>query len=311
MAYAAERPGAGAVVAGVTPTLTSSTGWLGLAGAASLGAGAVHAAAIGVHSEHRQAALTFMVLATVQLAWGALALVRGNRAVAVLGVGVNVAAVAGWAVAKTVGLTFIDGLDSVEPIQTADGIAAGLALASLVIAAGGVVRARLATPLLRGPMTIGSILVTVITMFGMVAAGSHPHAEGEEGHSHGTEVATGANGAAGAAGTGGHSHSAAAVAATPYDPKKPIDLSGVAGVTPEQQAAAENLVAVTLLRLPRWSDPAVAEAAGFRSIGDGFTGVEHFVNSSYMTDEFFLDPDHPESLVFDTTGGGRRHVAPM
>jgi hypothetical protein len=101
------------------------------------------------------------------------------------------------------------------------------------------------------------------------------------------------------------------VATTPYDPTKPIDLSGVPGVTPEQQAAAENLVAVTVLRLPKWSDPAVAEAAGFRSIGDGFTGVEHFVNPAFMTDEFFLDPDHPESLVYDTKGGGRRLVAAM
>ena len=33
--------------------------------------------------------------------------------------------------------------------------------------------------------------------------------------------------------------------AKPYDPTQPIDLGGVAGVTPEQQAAAENLVALT------------------------------------------------------------------
>ena len=32
----------------------------------------------------------------------------------------------------------------------------------------------------------------------------------------------------------------------PYDPTQPIDLGGTPGVTPEQQAAAENLVAVTL-----------------------------------------------------------------
>ena len=37
---------------------------------------------------------------------------------------------------------------------------------------------------------------------------------------------------------------AAAVAPVPYDPSKPIDLGGIEGVTPAQQAAAENLVAV-------------------------------------------------------------------
>ena len=97
----------------------------------------------------------------------------------------------------------------------------------------------------------------------------------------------------------------------PYDPTKPIDLGGVDGVTPEQQAAAENLVAITLIRLPQWTDPAVAEASGFRSIGDGLTGVEHFVNPAFMEDDVILDPDRPESLVYDTTGGGRRLVAAM
>jgi hypothetical protein len=84
----------------------------------------------------------------------------------------------------------------------------------------------------------------------------------------------------------------------PYDPTKPIDLSGVEGVTPEQQAAAENLIAVTLVRLPQWADYHVAEAAGFVSIGDGLTGVEHYVHWDWIDDDVFLDPDQPESLVY-------------
>jgi hypothetical protein len=91
----------------------------------------------------------------------------------------------------------------------------------------------------------------------------------------------------------------------PYDPTKPIDLSGVEGVTPEQQARAENLIAITLLRLPKFADPAVAEAAGFRTIGDGFTGHEHYINWDYLDDGRFLDPDHPESLVYETFRDGR------
>ena len=51
-------------------------GWLAVGGAASLGAGAIHAAAIGVHSEHRQAVMAFTVVAAIQLAWGALVLAR-------------------------------------------------------------------------------------------------------------------------------------------------------------------------------------------------------------------------------------------
>ena len=37
---------------------------------------------------------------------------------------------------------------------------------------------------------------------------------------------------------------------------------GVQGVTPEQQARAENLIAITLLRLPQWADYHTAEAKG-------------------------------------------------
>ena len=46
----------------------------------------------------------------------------------------------------------------------------------------------------------------------------------------------------------------AAIAAKPYDPTLPIDLGGVDGVTPEQQARAENLIAITLIRLPQFAD---------------------------------------------------------
>ena len=98
----------------------------------------------------------------------------------------------------------------------------------------------------------------------------------------------------------------------PYDPTQPIDLGGVEGVTPEQQARAENLIAVTLLRLPQFADPAAAEAAGFSSIGDGVTGYEHYVNVDYFDDGRILDPDHPESLVYQPDGkGGKKLTAAM
>ena len=301
MAYVAERPGGTTGVA--APTVASLTGLVGIAGVASLGAGAIHASAIGVHAEHRPAALAFMALATVQLAWGGLALVRSGRLVAALGVLVNVTAVVGWAVVKTVGIGFVDGLDVAEPIQTADGLAAGLALAAVLVAASAFARRTTPTSTLRGPMTGAALVVAGLTMFGMVTGGTHVHAA--DGHAEGGHADDGHVDAAGAP------HAPAAVAPVPYDPSKPIDLGGVEGVTPEQQAAAENLVAVTLLRLPQWSDPAVAEAAGFRSIGDGGTGVEHFVHQGFMVDDVILDPDRPESLVYDTTGGGRRLVAAM
>jgi len=102
---------------------------------------------------------------------------------------------------------------------------------------------------------------------------------------------------------------AAAIAPTPYDPTKPIDLGGVEGVSPEQQARAENLIAISLSRLPKYSDPAVAEADGFRSIGDAATGDEHYVNTAYFNDGRMLDPDYPESLVYQPDGAGGKKLA--
>jgi hypothetical protein len=96
-----------------------------------------------------------------------------------------------------------------------------------------------------------------------------------------------------------------------FDPDEPIDLGGVDGVTPAQQARAENLLAATLVVLPQWSDPAYDEAHGFFSIHDGATGVEHYLNFEYMNDDVILDPSRPESLVFDTTVTPKRLVAAM
>jgi len=104
---------------------------------------------------------------------------------------------------------------------------------------------------------------------------------------------------------------AAAVPRIPYDPSKPVNLSGVPGVTPEQQHAAEALVRETIAVLPQFADPVKDEALGFVSIHDGVTGDEHFVNASYINDSHILDPHYPESLVFDTSSGTRKLAAAM
>lgn len=300
----------------------TGTGWLGVAGATSLGAGAIHAASVGMHAEHRPAAVAFTVVAALQLGWGGLALVRSSRLVALLGVVIGSSAVAGWVVSKSWGISFIDGLDDAEPIQTADALAAGLALASVVLvalsmSAGRTGRGSAERRLPKAFTGVGVGALATLTVFGMVSTGTHAHSTGEGGHGQETAAAADGHGAghvpgAKAAATDDHGAGQdAAVEPVPYDPTKPIDLGGVEGVTAEQQAAAENLVAVTLMRLPQWTDPAVAEAAGFRTIGDGGTGTEHFINQAFMEDDVILDPDQPESLVYDTVGGERRLAAAM
>ncbi len=300
------------------------------AAVASLGAGAIHAAAIGVHSEHRSAVVAFTIVAALQLAWGALALVRGGRLVALGGAVVSAGALGGWALAKTSGIGFVAGLDEAESVQWADGAAAALAALTLVVTVveliAGDLPARTPRRAARWRAPASAVLavaVVGVTASAMVSAGSHSHAGG---HGHDDETAA------------AHSHSddpshddadhddpdhddpdhddghdaePVAIPAKPYDPELPIDFSGVDGVTPQQQAAAENLVSRTLLELPQFGDAAAAEAAGWSSIGDGFTGHEHLINWDLLDDGRVLDPNHPESLVYDTSGGGRRLVSAM
>jgi hypothetical protein len=280
---------------------------LAIAAIASIGAGAIHAAAIGVHSEHRQAVIAFTIIAIAQLGWGVFALQRAGRLMLLAGAGINLAALVGWVTAKTSGIAFIDGLEIDEAPQFADSAAAAFA-AVVVIAALAALVWNKPQPWFGSLAFTGVALVTaVITAFAMVAAGSHNHAHGAAGgHTHATGTAAHSH-ASGAGGSGGPTN--AVVPPKEYDPKKPIDLGGVPGVTPEQQARAENLIAVTLLRLPKYADYHVAERDGFVSIGDAVTGDEHFVKQAYFDDGHILDPDYPESLVYKPHPDGTKTLA--
>jgi hypothetical protein len=285
---------------------------LAVAALASTGAGAIHAAAIGVHAEHHQAVLVFTAVAVAQIGFGVLALLYPRRLFVLAGAVANAGFFAGWVFAKTSGISFIDGLEQIEPVQFADGVAAALAAVAVIASVIALISGLRSIHMWHSTLAMSALLTALVAVPGMVAAGGHTHATG---HTHGGTAATAA-GAAGhthAAGTpGGHSHASAVVPPKKYDPTKPIDLSGVPGVSPEQQARAENLIAITLIRLPQFANPATAEAAGFRSIGDAVTGDEHYINLDYFHDGRILDPDHPESLVYEPDGkGGKKLVAAM
>ena len=260
------------------PHATVSTRLLGLAGLASVGAGTMHAAAIAAHSDHRQAVWAFTAVSVGQLAWGAAAVARPRRWLAAVGIALAVAAAVGWGLAKTSGIPFIDGLDDKEPVRVADTLAAGLAGVILAGAALALLARRRVFPKLL--TAAAGIAIVSVAAPGTVAAVDHPHNVGHTLPDGTVPVAS-------------------AVPPRAYDPDLPIDLGGVPGVTPEQQARAENLLSSTVLLLPRWADPEYALANGFFSIGDGVTGTEHFLNREFMDDDVMLDPTRPESLVFD------------
>ena len=299
MALALDAP-----FAASSPRTMLRTGAFAVPALGSLGAGAIHASAIGAHNEHRQAVITFAIVAAVQLALGAAALVSNRKLVGLALGAANLALLGGWVMAKRSGIGFIDGLDGAEAVQWADGLAAGLAAATVIgmaIAAIG-----------RWHLPAGDVLVRVLalpvaalTVTGMIAAGGHAHAG-----AHGVETAAHGHDDAAAAGAE-EAHVASAVPAKPFIPGQPIDLGGVEGVTPEQQAEAELVLSNALYYLPRWADYTVAEAEGWSSIGDGVTGHEHFVNQSTFDDGKILDATAPESLVYANENGKRTLVAAM
>jgi hypothetical protein len=311
------------------PRTTFATGALAVPAIASLGAGAIHAAAMGVHNEHDQAVLTFAIAAAFQLAWGVVALTSNRKWIAIIGAVGNAALVGGWIMAKTSGIGFVDGLEEAESAQFADTVAAALAAVAVLGVLGSFtsLRSALANPLTVRALTLPIAVISVVAM--VSAATGHTHAAGAHGHGDTAAMTDGHAHADPAAATDGHAHTAAGgggggnggaphgghdtAVVKAFDPDEPIDLAGVEGVSPQQQAQAENLLAATLRDLPRWSDPAVAEAEGWHSIGDGVTGYEHYINLSLFSDGRILDPDYPESLVYqlDRASGKKQLVAAM
>jgi hypothetical protein len=313
----------------------------------SMGAGLVHAGAIGIHAEHVTLARLFIIVSVFQLAFGMATLLRPTRWLAAITAVGNLLAVAAWLTTRLTGISWIEGLETREAAQFAD-----TACAILGLVAGGLALTAALVGWHRAPdlgvtrgSTFPAMVVAAIAVPALFSGATHvhnhtvstasgatvideslPHVHNADGtvtvtdesapHDHGSggaAVAATADTTDGAAtATTVHTHAPAAVPTVPYDPTKPIDLSGVAGVTPEEQARAENLVAITVVRLPQWSDPAVAEAAGFHSIGDAITGFEHYINWDWINDNDVLDPDHPESLVYiPQPDGTKRLVSAM
>ena len=313
----------------------SRLGAIHLAGLASLGAGAIHAAAAGVHAENPTLSRLFVATAAAQLVAGLLLLVRGGRVVAGATALVNAGAVVAWAVTRTTGISWIDGLEQSESPQFADTTCA--VLGALATAAAVVALARGRTTSTRAHLALPGAVVGAVTVVAMMAGATnvHSHADADAGHAHADDTAAAADdhtlaedAAAGdhthtdeAAATDDHTHTdeaaatddhaghgSEAVAAAwprPWDPAAPIDFSGVPGVSAEQQARAEALVASTLRDLPQFADVATVADLGYRSIGDAASGFEHYVNFGYIVDDAFLDPSRPESLVYEVDGDER------
>jgi len=275
------------------------------AGLATVGAGAIHLVAAGIHAEYPSLARIFVLLGAAQVIAGLMLALGTGRPAAALVVVVNVAAVGGWALTRTVGFSWVWGLNAPERPQFADTVCAVLSAIALVLAVIVLLRGARRAP--RIGLVAPGALVGVVSVAAMLATATHAHSHGEPGHLHDETAA-----AATAGGDAGHVYAVdPSKWPRPFDPTQPIDFGGVPGVTPEQQARAEKLVTSTLQDLPQFADVTKVGDTGFMSIGDTNTGFEHYINFTYILDDAFLDPKKPESLVYQVDGDKRTLVAAM
>jgi hypothetical protein len=247
-----------------------------VAGIFSIASGVVHGVAVGLHTDHPSAARTFAVLALAQVVVGLASLFADDRRVRGLVAAVNAVSVVGWVVAKTSGIGFIDGLKTSEAVQATDLLCAVLAALAVMFALAPGLAVKLSME-----HTSATALAVILAVPAMVTASGHDHG------------------------------SAATSWPRPYFPGIGVDIGGVAGVSPEQEDRARQLVLDTQRDLMRWSDHRVAEDEGWISIGDERTGYEHFVNPMKLIDGKFLDTSAPESIVYKVYGDTRILVSAM
>lgn len=292
-----------------------------IAALASIGAGVIHGGAIGLHAEHPQAARLFIVVTLAQLAWGLTALLRPQRAILPAGVLINGLAVGGWVVTRLSGISWIDGLEQRESPQWADTLCAGLGVVAAAAAASAFVLGSHRLPPVRLSFPSGAIGAIVVVALWTGASHVHGHTttfdaagipvdesqpHGHNGDSHNGDSHNGDS-------HNGNAQAIAFAAKWPraYDPSRALDISGVPGVTVDQERRARLLIEDSLRELPRWANYQDAVEQGWLSIGDGRTGFEHFINRALIDDDQFLDPTAPESLVYRVEGDQRTLVSAM
>lgn len=273
-------------------------GFLLLGGVASVGAGALHLFAAGLHTEHATLARLMVVLAAAQCAAGLLASVSARKAVPLTVIGVNLVAVGIWGYTRFAGLPWPDGLGTAEAPQFLDSTCAALGVLAIAGAAVALVRPGATLPAVTTATAAG--LAGVLAVAAMLGGAGHVHSHGEGDHTH----------AAGGEHSD-HDHGTGAAWPRPWDPATPIDVSGVPGATAAQEQRATALIRSTLDQLPAFADVDSIGALGFRSIGDSATGYEHYINTGYIRDDRFLDAAYPESLVYRVDGADRTLVSAM
>lgn len=288
-----------------------ATPWA-IAGAASLGAALVHGAAAGSHADDRQLSALFAAAALAQATWGVWALgCRSGRAAAVVGILLHGFALGVLVLAWTSGVAVIDGLAEPQNPGVQDGIVAGLEAVALLAAVALTVLPSFASPRRGAIPALAAAVLLIAAVPAMAAPHEHSASSGGDDKDHSEQVA------AGHIHDDSHGHDDPHSGDDPADPADAIQeeavdgivLPNVDGITAEQKDRALDLIRRTREGLARFADPAAAQAAGFISIGDAFTGFEHYVHYGYLENQTVLDANEPESIVYKVSGDGTRELA--
>ncbi len=161
---------------------------------AGIGAGAIHAAAVGAHADHRVLANIFVILAVAQLATGVALLVRPSRVVAKAVVAVNGFAVAGWLLTRTVGVFVIAGLGVERPgfADTACALLGALAAVGAAMVLSSDTRSGVASKWRPATsareLLVPSIVVVLLAVPAMSWAATDVHEHGATGADHAHEA---------------------------------------------------------------------------------------------------------------------------
>ena len=157
---------------------------------AGIGAGAIHASAVGAHADHRVLATIFVVMAVLQLATGVALLVQPGRAVAKAVVAINAFAVAGWLLTRTVGVWLIAGLGVERPgvTDTVCALLGGLAAVGAWLVLGSETRSGVTSkwrPATGGrELAAASMVVVLLAVPAMSSAATSIHEHGAIGAEH-------------------------------------------------------------------------------------------------------------------------------
>ena len=146
------------------------------AGLASIGAGVIHGAAIGLHADHATTARVFLLLTLLQVGWGIAALSQVGKSVLSLGFIINSGAVVGWVLTRTVGISFISGLEIPENPQPADTLCALLGAITVVAIVWALWRPESQPS--KNSAVNASYVVTAVTMLGLWTLTGHVHSHG-------------------------------------------------------------------------------------------------------------------------------------